>query len=672
MEQRVDRGPNNNRFVNPYTFMPPPAAFAERRKPVGHQVLADGRVSGSFDVTWALETPLLCGVRHRNEHINGKDQAVATFARNRDGLVVPGSSLKGAVRSLHETLTGSCMRLVDTDFVPVHREHASTGHRAGWELGLVWNDDGDPVDGDGCPTQVWLAPDVAWIKAAALRRAAPDGLRSTQRFDVEMYETESKNARTQVVDADVAAIDSERSPAEGQSIVLVTDAAARQRGKPYWCAIAELSGQVVPVSKKAWETYGLAIEGLKDLKRERPDVDVRHWLSGKAPGPSDIGTALGPGRRSAQGQVIWVRVDAGEIDAISLSALWRSPGQHSVGDRMHAQQKPCQSFEELCPACQIFGSAETERDADVSAQLSYRGHIRFSDALLTKPDGSAATSSDLDRAQQLAPLMSPKPSAGQFYLQNKKTTRASHRNQSPTSHWGSEADKTNGEPTPRPIRGRKHYWHGLGREGQQRFKARGTNDDVQPWVDLARDGYTLRARIRFDNLTPAQLGGLLAAVQPSLLANEFDGARTRLGGGKPLGLGTVNPRIEGLEAQTGAARYRGQLDEAAGTPEDFIAEFSISVGAEAKEVWADLAAVLRPGHVPEELIWYPPGTAWSGDPRNFDESFEFFTKSGGRYTDPKKLIRPHENELVPLRDPSAPDQRLPIDPAVEQEAWWTP
>ncbi len=138
-------------FVNPYTFVPN-VALPARRSPAGHAALGEGRFSGVLNVTVMARTPLLIG----GFSTEGAD--VKDLPRRRDGTVmIPGSGLMGAVRSLHEALTGSCLRIVDTGRVPVHRHPVNTSQTRDLVLAVV-----DEVDGDGRARSVRLCGD--WVK----------------------------------------------------------------------------------------------------------------------------------------------------------------------------------------------------------------------------------------------------------------------------------------------------------------------------------------------------------------------------------------------------------------------------------------------------------------------------------------------------------------------------
>ena len=106
-EKRKFRQRMAERFINPYTFVPFPERI-DRREPSGHHLLADGNLSGIFTVTWAFTSPFQAP----------EGQSGMTMLR------LPGSSVKGAVRSVHEALAGGCLRVFDEEFIPSYRDQA--------------------------------------------------------------------------------------------------------------------------------------------------------------------------------------------------------------------------------------------------------------------------------------------------------------------------------------------------------------------------------------------------------------------------------------------------------------------------------------------------------------------------------------------------------------------
>jgi len=655
--KRIDR-----LFVNPYTFVPLRTG-PEKSEPVGHSLLTGETVCGSLEVAWSVETPLMCGVDRREPSTSGEEGAdkVVTFAEGADGCVVPGSSIKGAVRALHEAIANGCMRVLDTSFVPVYREHASPEHRRGYVLGYI-----EDV-ADGRPTQIRLSGEVRWVRARDLRAARPDedrAVKSGQSYAI-TGKVVAPHGRPQFDGLQIRSKSGE--PAQGDHTILVAATNSARDKSPFWCATGELSDSVLGVSDTGWSDFLYLVEGATDCEPGgRVEEKVNHAREGL------IGTALGPSRVFAKGQVVWVKPNPGRtaVEEISLSALWRSKGSGNVGHRARAHA-PCQSWEALCPSCQIFGAAETAGSDHDGQQKSYQAHVRFGEGRMETAAGSPLQRSDLDQAVQLAPLLSPRPGSGQFYLQNRPSSQHANRGEVPLRQWGSAADSAQ-----RPIRGRKFYWHGdpdvqkVARGlNKPRHLLRGQSDTTTKRVDLARPGAVVRSTIHFEGLTRAQIGSLLMAINPGLAFGSD--LRTRLGGGKPLGLGTVKPSIEQITASTAAGRYIGSHTAGMPSPVGLVDEFKQSASDSVRAGWPDIEAILRPDPEKTESIWYPPGTTWNNaNSEKFDQSYEFFGNSDGAYVSDDKRDPEHKRELVTLPAPRDRNQDLPINPSIEDETWW--
>ena len=169
----------------------------------------------------------------------------------------------------------------------------------------------------------------------------------------------------------------------------------------------------------------------------------------------------------------------------------------------------------------------------------------------------------------------------------------------------------------------------------------------------------LSQQIAFDNLSPAEFGGLLAAFEPQrvLGASPAGELRLHLGGGKPLGLGSCTASVSGLRAWTAASRYGGGPGVVT-DPAACAAEFAADCTDEVKRTWPALAAVLGADSVDPARVWYPPGDYWSdrsGNLKEFDEPFAFFAGTSGMYLKDKPA-----RELRPLPEPGSGDQSLLI------------
>lgn len=118
------------KFVNPYTFVKFPESIV-RSHPPGHTPSAEEaarRYTGSFKVTWTLKTPMVLPRDVDWGHVGGV-------------VRIPGSSTKGAIRSVHETLFAGCPRELDAAFEPVYRDEIKPDLTRDWQLAVVSHTD---------------------------------------------------------------------------------------------------------------------------------------------------------------------------------------------------------------------------------------------------------------------------------------------------------------------------------------------------------------------------------------------------------------------------------------------------------------------------------------------------------------------------------------------------
>ncbi len=668
-------------FVNPYTFVPH-ARSPERGRPAGHAVMREGQLSGVLRVTLTARTPLLIGGFGRKDD---DGQEIPDVPRRGDGTpMVPGSGLLGAVRSVHEALAGGCLRVLDSDRVAVHRHPASTAVTDDLRLAVVLD-----VTSEGRPAAVGLCDRVIWIDKDLLPR---DGDRVAQTGDRLLFpdgaavdsgnRTVLRPARPDrqggVGPEDVVRTAGMSAGLADSWVLLVTDTNARTPGKPVYFATGRL-GPDTPVCRipddppgNAWTTYCTVVDGADDLRPARlPGREEPAWGS-RPPEYADVfwpvprdsspgGQASPSGQAIARrllarhylhkGQPVWVRTDGDAVTEIRLSQLWRYPGAYPAGERA-GEAAPCTDPEKLCWSCRIFGSADTagRRDDDIAVQRSYRGHVRADDLL--------ATASVEPVAWHLAPLASPRPSAGQFYLDHTavpERKRRAGKDTAPAATWGSCAD----DAQPRPIRGRKFYWRTTDPDKAEdpRGRHRHQSDTLSRHVVLLPAGTVFTGRVRFDNLSPADYGSLLAALDPRLLGEAglegWDGVVTSVGGGKPFGFGAVSIDVEAERVHTAGGRYLARAQDVPAIP-GAVQAFRAGVPHPVSATWAALRNALTFGFIADDLVWYPPGTKGAKGEADFDRSFEFFARTTGLALSQK--VR--DLVVLPPADGSAQSQRL--------------
>ena len=605
-------------FVNPYTFVPLPRKVV-RRQPPGHDpgpAEARERYVGALEVTWHIQSPLAIPTEEWGS-IGGD-------------VRIPGSSIKGAVRSTHEMLFGGCLRQVDLGYRPTYRQLPTMDALKDWRMAVVLSED-----------EVLLCE-----KEDPKRRSSIDSKALCERV--------GDRART----GDVVAVNSDddwkdrselrvaerfqvlQRPAEvsgyenlaGCYVVLITKKGARRdavRATWYW-SLGKLTRERATFSEKATRDFSWA------MMEARPDGE--RWIN-VFRGKTKLGQARGNEHALEPGSVIWVKARDGMVTAIKLSQFWRERSKECLGDRIPQETKPCDGENlRLCPSCSVFGSADTLNDqADTDErrregdQRSYAAHVRFGSAIGVDLQGDEVI---------LAPLGQPHPGAGLTYLEPTSPEAAPASRDERWSRWDSD-----GKPK-RQLRGRKFYWHsdperqldhlkrtqGVGDVPGRHLKRGHHGAEMCTKAQLVTGG-TFRQTITFDGLDRFGVASLLAALQPGRLLAPDDADRfaLHLGRGKPLGLGSVTAEITAARITTVAARYGDKAE----TPlETFVID-----PAEVKDRCGDLDAVhegarkvLRLDGLGENWwkVTYPTRETWKQfGSKEFDESFTFFKDFGG-------------------------------------------
>lgn len=331
--------------------------------------------------------------------------------------------------------------------------------------------------------------------------------------------------------------------------------------------------------------------------------------------------------KPAEGDVVFFLETAGQVEALGRARMFRIAYDLSPQDLVPGDLK--ENGLDLAEA--LFGRVDDEA-GNRGAQTGFAGRVRFEDAVAMKSDKSSAEGLARWLEDIIVPrnLASPKPTAFQHYLVQ---TEPNDSNKLRT-YLARDRGKTE-------IRGHKLYWHRwdelagleqvLWREpSSMNFhgvkyaeKRRGLLDaagieKAVPAVAGPPDkqctliqpvcaGVTFAGQIRFDNLTPIELGGLLAALElPAECAH-------RLGMAKPLGLGSVriSTTVQVLDRDS---RYRGwagshaaQDEDMAGVAraafEDYILKHARDAGEPAKRQAVHLRDIARLDSLYVVLNW---------------------------------------------------------------------
>ena len=642
-------------FINPYTFVPLPDKV-KRDKPHGHAKAVEGGLTGYLDVEFAFRSPLMMPV---DWNIPG--ETTVTGTRIEERVTVPGSSVRGAVRSLFEVISSSCLSILDPDYRPAHR--ASLEMRPDKRLAVV-----DEVDSDGRVISVLPTSKVVWIRAEALWHlfGGAAGLRSGVRISLDeqaIYERSFGGNKGKPVKREQLKPEGEPTLKKGGDwVVHVADAGTKGNhpADHIYVAVGKLETTPIRLGEMTWEDYRELCRYSVDvtgggLAPSAPSWDAEEW-SGVAvmvrhTDRNHVVTAIGKRRKSdgalAPGDSVWITTgsEGGErvVTGLTMSSSWRELGKGPIRNRLPDESLlPCRDPDELCPACATFGFIEARAEGqrrDQAEHNAYASHLRF---------GAFETDAPVPLRLVLPPpTRSPRPSAGAFYLEPLKVEGENREAGvaefgKPASRWGGRLDS----PRMRRIAGRKFYWHGQEPEDttptprqvrRNHYPAEGAPNcrEVRRWI--TEKPPVLRGRIHFENIDARQLGLLMLALEPRELAKRagitVNGElATHLGGGKGLGFGTAVGRITATCIQDAAGRYRAGAGKVEVDP--WGAAMQV-IDPEAPWI-TGLVKALGTESVPADRIWYPTMGNFTqrgsyAQQQRFDKSFEYYAKfSGGK------------------------------------------
>ncbi len=619
-------------FINPYSFVPLPQEVS-RCAPRGHATASADGVSGFIDVSYEMLTPLLLPTDNASNE---------TYS---------GSSIRGAIRSVHEVLTRSCLRIIDLDYVPAHREPISTIDREA-KLAVVTKSD------SGQATEIQETETPIWLPVADLRHALdinkPYDVTSGLRFDL-FSDPESKfhkakrrrELRGKLPRGTILA--SNTGIRAGQWVVIVSDEKARPKNRHYYVAIAKLVGGPIRVESDDWQDFQYLCQGTRDTQvfrqEEGSDAAPPAPRHGSPNWPGEVvrysGKVVGRRRKATGvlgvGDVVW-RTKSGSL---KMAYVWRHKGVGPVRDRLGDQSlEPCTDPENLCPTCAVFGMIDNRDDSENRHdQASYASHLRFLVGHLFDEDGVGPAVTE-DR--QIALLRGPKPSSGNFYLEHSEGADLSYAGDQPKATWGSELDRGGN----RRIAGRKFYRHGqvegaptVSNRQRQRQWYRNWQGEQSPdgQRKMAIAGSRLRFRVAFDNLSETQLAFLMIALDPRLLSKAVASKgqyANHLGGGKPLGFGTAVAEEVTITYSRTRDRYSGKEAETWNTS-DTEDPFGIADQLQplTEETWLQaLCRLLDTESVDHDRIWYPflaDGVTLTKRNAKIDEAYAFFARFNG-------------------------------------------
>ncbi len=532
----------------PYNFVPLPEKIIPAVDSIGnlpdHNKYYRDRLSGYFDVTLTTRSPLyirgLLPAKDLSRQEELKDKPEFFYTRNEHTPVIPGSSLRGMLRSILEIASYSKMQWVSEKqlfFRTVDNTAIGKYYRARM---------GDHVE-TGFLTR---RGDKYYIKVCSMARVRRSEIGNpiysgTRPNEIPRWQGQPRQyapvwvrIRTGTANRPNIVEDLSYQKRDGmvQGRLVITGNMSRKR-KEFVFLLPAASAEEIPVSDEI-------------ISRFHDDDQLTQWqeeafpANQPTPGYRERDGMLG-NAPAAPGEPIFFLRENGKLTFIGRARMFRLPYTRSPFDLV---DQSLHSAGHIDYAEALFGFVRTplelkELGANAPRQgekgRAYAGRVTVTDAVLQPDQESIWLAGDFNKEITPKILATPKPTAFQHYLTQQQPDdprRLDHYDSRPP-----ESDETT-------IRGHKLYWHqGLGND--QGLPLEDIHDAIKEPAKVGpgdtqhtrfkplKPGVQFTFRVYFENLSERELGALCWTLHPN-------GEQSRrychhLGMGKPLGMGAV-------------------------------------------------------------------------------------------------------------------------------------
>ncbi|WP_024861868.1 TIGR03986 family type III CRISPR-associated RAMP protein [Ruminococcus flavefaciens] len=464
-------------FINPYTFIP--VNDGNKKSLREYYNSSADLISGKIECTLFTRSQIaLC---------DEVSEGLFDFFNVNGKPVIPGSSLRGTIRSLYEALTDSCFSSTnDTD------EDYFSSRLNKNKCGLLCMENGKYVLYEA---KRYKDESNKWV------RNIPEGTLVTfNSYTSEKKKNDEAQDNNKKVHEEIFYFRDVNSPdSEKKGYVHKVNRILSQGRQNLDSVFEKVSDTGINIRPYYINRFEVNIK--KSLKALEKDKDKLQKLVAYNNQFEEI-------QRNEKAMLpVWYCYLDGHYyfapSQMSRAVFYNKPIDLLRNKRL----EKCADINNICDACALFGTVNDDGFA-----LSSR--VRFGDAVCVTPDC-------LDESYILDILGAPRLSSFEFYLKYKGK------------------DKSYTADTPGvEIAGRKYYWHNRYIASHPICKDAVVKENLKRKVQLVKKGSEFRFTVYFDKITGEQLRKL--AFTLTLGDNRSDSKQChKIGHGKPLGLGSA-------------------------------------------------------------------------------------------------------------------------------------
>ena len=525
----------SEKFVNPYTFI-----GLGNAKSMDTQSVEDKRLTGVLNCTLTTKTPLFIpNTSNKNvfHHKVGTGEDIRSYDfysyDNLEGWegdrentppsrpIIPGSSIRGMVRSAYEALTNSCLSTINEDTLLSKRSTAA------------YDRDGNknPDRGVGIVEkngEKWVLKkgDKALMVTNAL------GYINEENYSEEdkKYPIIKRSDLTNWQKIHVSFSGKKHGGPHKYNVVSSanedgdTIAAYFIPGEPFgdptdadYNRIKRFDTVIYNIRKgKGTELTPLAIERIKKLSKmfEKKKNESGQYIGWGEANPMPV-----------------YYENVGGVYYISPACISQEVFNRKINDIISGYE-PCQTKDKVCKACALFGMVGTDKendDGEVVKGGALASRLSFRDAT---PLPDVVPNSWYEKVDTFAILGQPRPSATEFYMEDPGKQYDYYNYDYTIKHEGGSVNQKAllGAAC---IRGRKFYWHSD--NTGTRYAKENDRPDLSITARPVAAGKSFKFDIVFQSITQDELDKLIW----TLTIGGNSSHKHKMGHGKPIGFGSV-------------------------------------------------------------------------------------------------------------------------------------
>lgn len=619
-------------FVNVYHFLPLSSDEVKRASVLKRT--EEPVYTGEIQVELKTKTPLFIPDCHGYQKGESGHKKYRFFSYDGVHPVIPGSSLRGMLRSVYEPLTNSCLSAVDLD------THVSRRTSERYEAGLLGRQSNGKITLYKASKAVILCRNISKL-LENVQRELVEGSEVWVRLQEETTkQTNRKTGRQKVTALKLPEQMTEKEKKgwtrgyyfKGEPGVKKFGNSINsyvfyfQNGAPRGMADVVKSN----LEGGSKELVGLQavlssyLEQAEKIKKTEAD-SPKNIHNGYVEYAAELSEFLNHG--SGYFPVHYSDVDGKKRNIyLSPACITKEAYNNTPKDILEKQGKhhPCTDIRRLCPGCSLFGMVgdaleDNELDKYPNAWAS---KVRVQDAVTTVTGDDKLYEDELT----LLELASPKLSSTEFYLQKPEAGDDVIVQSWTYDYYVTKRGKSLKVVMETPkISGRKCYWHhpkpNLPKTGVNQTERNCTVQPLKAKIPFSFSVY-------FERITRKQLDQLIWICNISSLGEENGEAKYgyKLGKGKPLGMGSVELRVQDVKIRSirknsRIGYYLDSYEKTFGSRFQEISDDCLNFEASVKEAFLRICDFQATGDMP---VIYPVTMGKNGFVSINKENYKWF------------------------------------------------